>query len=266
MPPEISPARPLRVLIVDDEPVARRRLRRFLQNADGIALAGECGDGAAAVAAIRRLAPDIVFLDVQMPGMNGFEVLRALGPAAMPVVIFVTAFDQFALQAFEAQAVDYLLKPFGEERVSQALARARLFLDGGAANKNKAHGEQIAGLLRATAAPLPASALLVKRDDRVLVLQPGEIDWLEADGDYVRLHVGGESHLTRATLTDMERRLRPAGFVRIHRSRLVNLSRVKELRPLSRGESVVLLKNGVRLEASYAFMKLVQDQLGGAPA
>lgn len=255
---------PLRVLIVDDEPVARRRLRRFLQNASGVTLADECGDGAAAVAAIRRHAPDIVFLDVQMPGMNGFEVLRALGTERLPVVIFVTAFDQFALQAFEAQAVDYLLKPFGEERVNQALGRARLFLNGGAANKNKAHAEKIAGLLRATApaAPSPAPALLVKRDDRVLVLQPAEIDWLEADGDYVRLHVGGESHLTRATLTDMERRLRSAGFVRIHRSRLVNLSRVKELRPLSRGESVVVLKSGVRLEASYAFMKLVQEQLG----
>jgi two-component system, LytTR family, response regulator len=249
----------LRVLIVDDEPVARRRLRRFLQTIDDITVAGECGDGAAAVAAIQRHAPEIVFLDVQMPGMSGFEVLRALGPERLPVVIFVTAFDQFALQAFEAQAVDYLLKPFGEERVRQAVARARLFLQGGAAKKD--HREKIADLLRTAAAPLPASCLLVKRDDRVLVLQPGEIDWLEAVGDYVRLHVGIESHLTRATLTEMERRLRPAGFVRIHRSRLVNLSRVKEFRPLSRGESVVLMKTGARLEASYALMKLVQEQL-----
>jgi two-component system LytT family response regulator len=259
MPPESTS---LRILIVDDEPVARRRLRRLLQNSatSDLSIAGECGDGAAAVAAIQRLKPEIVFLDVQMPGMDGFAVLRALGTEALPVIIFVTAYDQFALQAFEAQAVDYLLKPFGEERVNQALARARLFLRGGSAKKNQR--EDIAELLRVTAAPLPSSCLLVKRDDRVLVLQPAEIDWLEADGDYVKLHVGSESHLTRATLTEMERRLRPAGFVRIHRSRLVNLSRVKELRPLSRGESVVLLKNGVRLEASYAFMKLVQQQLG----
>jgi two-component system, LytTR family, response regulator len=253
----------LRAMVVDDEPVARRRLRRFLQGAPGIAIVEECGDGATAVAAIRRHRPDVVFLDVQMPGMNGFEVLRRLGPAFVPVVIFVTAFDQFALQAFEAQAVDYLLKPFGEERVRQAVARAGLFLRGGAAKES--HAEKLAELLRAVAAPPSASCLLVKRDDRVLVFQPGEIDWLEADGDYVRLHVGQESHLTRATLTDMERRLRPAGFVRIHRSRLVNLNRVKELRPLSRGDSVVVLKNGVRLEASYALMKIVQEQLG-APA
>jgi two-component system, LytTR family, response regulator len=253
----------LRALIVDDEPMARRRLKRFLQNASGVSVTDECGDGPTAVTAIRRHQPDIVFLDVQMPGMNGFEVLRALGTERLPVVIFVTAFDQFALQAFEAQAVDYLLKPFGEERVRQALARAKIFLGGNAARKRQ--GEQIARLVGATTAPLPTSCLLVKRDDRVLVLRPSEIDWLEADGDYVRLHVGAESHMTRATMAEMERRLRADGFVRIHRSRLVNLNRVKELRPLSRGESVVLLKNGVRLEASYAFLKSMQEQIGAVP-
>jgi two-component system, LytTR family, response regulator len=257
MPPETNS---LRVLIVDDEPVARRRLRRFLQGTPGLVLAEDCGDGAAAVTAIRRDLTDIVFLDVQMPGLGGFDVLRALGPDRLPVIIFVTAFDQFALQAFEVQAVDYLLKPFGEERVQQALARAKIFLQGGSAKERQS--EKIAGLLRATETALPSSCLLVKRDDRVLVLQPDEIEWLEADGDYVRLHVGAESHLTRATLGEMERRLRPAGFIRIHRSRLVNLDRVKEFRPLSHGESVVLLKSGRRLEASYAFLKSVQEQLG----
>jgi two-component system LytT family response regulator len=257
MPPDLSS---LRVLIVDDEPVARRRLRRFLGHMDGVVLADDCGDGKTAVAAIRRDAPDVVFLDVQMPGLSGFDVLRSLGTEKLPVIIFVTAFDQFALQAFEVQAVDYLLKPFGEDRVRQALARARVFLQHGPERERQTG--KIAGLLRASESARPSSCLLVKRDDRVLVLRPDEIEWLEAEGDYVRLHVGGESHLTRATLADMERRLRPEGFIRIHRSRLVNLGRVKEFRPLSRGESVVLLKSGQRLEASYAFLKTVQEQLG----
>lgn len=265
MPPDSSPP-PRRVLIVDDEPMARRRLARYLRAAPSFTIIGECADGQAAVAAIHAQAPELVLLDVQMPGLNGFEVLRALEPHELPVVIFVTAFDRFALQAFEAQAIDYLLKPFGEERVRQALARAEVFLRGGAARQRQR--EQLAALAQVVAAstpapaPLAASCLLVKHGERVIVLQPREIDWLEADGDYVRLHVGAESHLTRATLGEMERRLRPEGFVRIHRSRLVNLNRVKELRPLSRAESIVLLKNGTRLEASYAFLKNVQEQAG----
>ena len=245
--------------MADDEPVPRRRLRRLLQTAVNIEIVAECGDGAATVAAIHEHEPDIVFLDVQMPGMNGFDVLRALGTERLPVIIFVTAFDEFALAAFEAQAVDYLLKPFGEERVQQALARAAAFLRGNATQQRLR--DQFAGLTRATAAPTAAGCLFVKRDDRVIVLQPREVDWLEAFGDYVRVHAGAESHLMRATLSDLEKRLKPAGFARIHRSRLVNVSRVKELRALSRGVSVVLLKNGVRLEASFPFLKAMQEQL-----
>lgn len=257
MPPNST--RP-HVVIVDDEPVARRRLRRLIEIVGTVEIVEECNDGDAAVAAVRQHEPDIVFLDVQMPGKNGFEVLRALGTERLPAIVFVTAFDRFALAAFEAQAVDYLLKPFGEERVRQALERAQVFLQGGGARKRER--ERVAELLRATAGPLPAACLFVKRDDRVLVLQPREVDWLEAVGDYVRVHVGAESHLMRSTLTELERRLKPEGFVRIHRSRLVNLNRVKELRALSRGESVVLLKNGVRLEASFAFLKAMQEQFG----
>jgi two-component system LytT family response regulator len=248
----------LRIVAVDDEPMARRRLKRFLQKNSDVEIVAECGDGAGALVAIREHGPDILFLDVQMPGMNGFEVLRGLGAEHAPAVIFVTAFDQFALQAFEAQAIDYLLKPFGEERVRQALERATRFLQGGAAKKQQQ--EQLGELLRATAEPISASCLLIKRDDRFLVLQPAEIDWVESVGDYVRLHVGSAAHLTRSTLTEMERRLKSEGFVRIHRSRLVNLAHVKELHPLSRGDSVVVLKNGARLEASYAFLKALQEQ------
>jgi two-component system LytT family response regulator len=188
-------------------------------------------------------------------------VLRTIGVERMPVVIFVTAFDQYALQAFEAQALGYLLKPFGEERVQQALDRARTFLQG---RSNPALQQQLAGLLRALACrdKVP-SRLLVKNNDRVLLLKPSEIDWVEADGDYVRLHVRQKSHLMRSTLAEMERRLEPEGFVRVHRSRLVNLARVREFLPLFQGESVVVLKDGVRLSASHTGMKQLQERLGG---
>jgi two-component system, LytTR family, response regulator len=252
----------LRVLIVDDEPTARRRLKRFLQKAADVELVAECGDGVNAVAAIREHRPDVVFLDVQMPEMDGFGVLRGLGTERVPVVIFVTAFDQFALRAFEAQALDYLLKPFGEERVLQALERARTFLEGRA---KTVFQQQLAGLLRAAAERDKISPRLpVKNNDRVLLLKPREIDWVEADGDYVMLHAGQESHLLRSTLAEMERRLEPEGFVRIHRSRLVNLDRVKEFRPLFQGESLVVLKDGVRLNASQTGMKQLQERLGVA--
>jgi len=256
MPPELPQ---WSVVIADDEPVPRRRLRRLLQTAPNIEIVEECGDGTTALAAIRRHEPDILFLDVQMPGMNGFDVLRALGSERLPVVIFVTAFDEFALAAFEAQAVDYLLKPFGEERVQQALERAQAFLCGAATQKRLQ--DQIAQLVRATAAPAPAACLFVKREDRVIVLQPRDVDWIEAFGDYLRVHVGAETHLMRATISEMERRLKPEGFARIHRSRLVNVSRIKELRALSRGVSIVLLKNGAQLEASFPYLKAMQEQL-----
>jgi two-component system LytT family response regulator len=250
----------LRTIIVDDEPTARRRLSRFLrQAADVEVLAVECGDGAAAVAAIQEHKPDLIFLDVQMPKMNGFEVLRAVGIERMPLVIFVTAYDQFALQAFEAQALDYLLKPFLAERVHKALERARVFLAGDA---KQGFQEQLNGLLRTTAASQQTPCVLVRKADRVLVLRPQEIDWIEADDDYLHLHVGQESHLLRLTLTQMEQRLRSAGFARIHRSRLVNLDRIKEFRPLFRGESLVVLRNGVQLVASQTCLKELQERLG----
>jgi two-component system LytT family response regulator len=175
----------------------------------------------------------------------------------MPPVIFVTAFDRFALQAFEAQALDYLLKPFGEERVRKALARVRTFLEGSARHDFQ---QRLTELLAATGNH-KANCLLVKDKDRLLVLRPNEVDWVEADGDYVRLHAGPEAYFIRSTMTHMEERLASEGFVRIHRSRLVNLDRIKELRPLFQGESVVVLKSGARLNASHGCLKELQDRL-----
>jgi two-component system LytT family response regulator len=244
----------LRILIVDDESVARERLRRLITNIDRAAVITESADGFSAVNTLRAQELDLIFLDVQMPEMSGFDVVRAIGAERIPPVIFVTAFDRFALQAFEAQALDYLLKPFGEDRVRQALARAQTFLTG--AGKLR-HQKQMAGLL---STPEKPDCLLVKDGARVLLLRPEEIDWIEANGDYVRLHTGNDSHFIRATMTQMEEHLGGKGFVRIHRSRLVNVDRIRELRSLFQGESVVVLKNGARLNASQSCLKQFQDR------
>ena len=251
----------LRTILVDDEPVALRRLARLLARADDVEIVAACPDGPSAVEAVRQHRPDVLFLDVQMPGMNGFEVLQALKGGRLPFVIFVTAFDEFALRAFDAQALDYVLKPFGEARVEQALQRARTCVRGDAAGGEQ--WERLAGFLGTAGHRAGSRCLLVKRDDRVLVMQPADIDWVESDGDYVRIHTAGTAHFTRMKLAELERRLAPEGFVRIHRSRLVNLSRVAEFRPLSRGASVVVMKSGARLDASYACLKALQEGSAG---
>ena len=247
----------LRVLIVDDEPLARQRLQRMLRGEPDVELLAPCADGPTAVAAILEQRPDLLFLDVQMPGMNGFDVLATVGTKRMPAVIFVTAHDRFALRAFESAALDYLLKPFGAERVQNALERARLYL-GGARRRLE---QRYAGLLRATAETRASASILVKKRERYLVLSPEEIDFVEAWGDYVRLRVGTETHLLRGTLAAMERRLEPEGFVRIHRSRLVNWRRVREFVADRDHDPVVVLRSGVRLEASPAHLKELQRRL-----
>jgi two-component system, LytTR family, response regulator len=247
----------LDVLVVDDEPVARQRLQRLLRADAEVRLLPACADGPGAVAAILDRQPDLLFLDVQMPGMNGFEVLEAVGTKRMPAVIFVTAYDRFALQAFDAQALDYLLKPFGAERVQQALARARAFLAGGA----RGFERKLSGLLRATTGARAAAPLLVKLRGRTLVLRPEEIDYVEAYGDYVRLHAGRDVHLLRGTLAEMERKLGPAGFARIHRSRLVNFERVREFSADREQDPHVVLKNGMRLAASEVCLRELQARL-----
>jgi two-component system, LytTR family, response regulator len=247
------------VVIVDDEATARRRLKRFLTAIPGIEIVTECASGAAAVAALRARTVDAVFLDVQMPEMNGFDVLRSVGADRLPLIVFVTAFDEFALKAFEAHAIDYLLKPFGEERVLRAVERVRTFLVG--KTDRGVRQDKLRVMLESTSEHLLPSCLLVKRGDRVLVLRPQEIHWIESVGDYVKVHTGAESHLSRSTLSEMQERLAAEGFVRIHRSRLINLAHLKELCPFSRGESSIVLRDGTRLEASYAFLKDLQERL-----
>ena len=248
----------IRVLIVDDEPVARQRVRRFLKGETDVEVIGECGDGESAITEITRQRPDLVFLDVQMPELDGFQVVAAIGAAQMPGVIFVTAHDEFALKAFEAEAIGYLLKPVGEARFRAALQRARTFLAG---HPGADWPHQLAGLLARLPAKPPAPPFAVRTDGRIVLVPPAEIDWIEAEGDYVRIHAGAETHLLRAHMHELETRLGPEQFFRIHRSTLVNLEAVKEVRPVHEGESVVVLRSGRRLTASRTGGRQLQERL-----
>jgi two-component system LytT family response regulator len=241
---------PLRVLIVDDEPLARERLRGLLRGLPDVVVAGECRDGAEAVAALRDGQADLVFLDVQMPGLDGFDVIRAVGPAQMPAVVFVTAYDR-ALQAFEVHALDYLLKPFQVERFTDAVARAVRLVrqhEGGAVPQRL---ESLLADLKPAARP--AAHLLVRTRARVYFVPADEIDYVESAGNYVRLHAGRQVHLLRQTMNTLEAQLDPERFLRIHRSYIVNIGRVQELRPVYTGEFEVLLKDGTRLTMSRGY-------------
>ena len=250
----------IRTLIADDEPLGRQRIRHLLGQEDDVAVVGECANGEEAVVAILRDAPDLVFLDVQMPVLDGFAVVEAVGPEQMPVVIFVTAYDQYALQAFDVHALDYLLKPFDRERFQKALTRARLHL-----RRKSLDGldQRLQDLLADYAAGPGRAAntlkrLAVKTGGQVFFLNAEEIDWIEAAGNYAGLHVKDKMHLIRETMGDLEARLDPALFLRIHRSTIVNRDRIKALKPLPNGEYVLTLHDGTRLSSSRSYREGVQ--------
>jgi two-component system LytT family response regulator len=238
----------LRALVVDDEAPARRRIRRLLAAEPGITVAGECGDGASAIAIIARERPDLVFLDVQMPERDGFEVVKAIRPANLPAILFVTAHDRYALRAFEVHAVDYLLKPFTAERFRTAVARARERIARRAPDPGLA---TLATTLRNR--PDYLSRLPVRTAGRTVFVDLGAVDWLEAADNYVRLHVNHDKqreYLVRETLAALEGRLDPERFVRIHRSAMVQIDRIAETRVRSHGDADVVLRDGTRLTAS----------------
>ncbi len=250
----------IRALIVDDEPLARERIRTLLTGEPEIEVVGECGDGHKAVAAIRRHAPDLLFLDVQMPELDGFGVLQELGAQPLPVVVFVTAYDKYALRAFEVHALDYLLKPFDRERFYKTLTRARAQIR---QEKSGEVSERILALLAdLKGAPKHLERLVIKSGGRVFFLRTEEIDWIEAAGNYVRLHTGGEEHLLRETMSKLEAQLDPGKFLRIHRSTIVNLERIQELQPAFHGDYVVLLRDGTRLTLSRSYRDKLQEVLG----
>jgi two-component system LytT family response regulator len=253
---------PLRVLIVDDEPLGRQRLRALLEAEADVDVVGECVDGAAAVAALREYRPDLVFLDVHMPELDGFGVLQALGQDRPAGVIFVTAYDKYALRAFDVHALDYLLKPFDRERFQNALARARARI---AQAQTAEVGEQLRALLEETRPGKKyLDRVVIKSPSRVFFLRVEEIDWVEAAANYLRLHVGREAHLLRETMSGLEARLDPEKFLRIHRSTIVNIERVRELQPWFHGDYIVLLRDGTKLTLSRSYRQKLQELFGNA--
>jgi two-component system LytT family response regulator len=250
----------IRVVIADDEPLARERLRVLLNADSSIEVVAECDDGPSAVAALRKYAPDVVFLDVQMPGATGFQVIDEIGIERMPLIIFVTAYDKYALRAFDVHAVDYLLKPFDRERFEQAMTRMRQQL------ARKADGDLERRLLALVQDLRPTAHRLerfvVKSAGRVFFVRADEIEWIEAAGNYVKLHVGADTHLFRETMNAIEAKLDPDTFYRIHRSHIVNIERVRELQPWFNGEYVVFLKSGTRLTLSRGYREKLQERLG----
>ena len=250
-----------RTLIVDDEQLARERLRQLLADQPEIELVGECADGLEAVAAIKEQSPDLVFLDIQMPELDGFAVLEAINVEPMPVIVFVTAYDKFALRAFEVHAVDYLLKPFDRERFESALRRA---LDQVRHREDPARAQAQAALLTEIQAPTkPIERLAIKSGGRIVVVKTADIAWIESAHNYVEIHDDKQAHLLRESIGSIETRLPSDKFVRISRSVIVNVDRVKELEPLFGGEYTVTLQNGQRVTLSRRYRhKLPQLGLG----
>jgi two-component system LytT family response regulator len=250
----------MRTLIVDDEPLARERIRTLLREEPDIELVGECADGHEAVSAIEEKRPELLFLDVQMPEMDGFAVLEAVGAERVPAVVFVTAYDRYALRAFDVHALDYLLKPFDRERFRKALARARTQIG---ERRDGALGARLLALLKdIKQEPKYRDRFVIKSAGRVLFLRADEIDWIEAAGNYVQLHIGSATHLMRDTMSGLEARLQPEKFVRIHRSTIVQVDRIKEMQPSFHGDYVVLLEDGTRLNLSRSYREKLQAVLG----
>ncbi len=281
----------VRVLIVDDEALARQRVRRLLQNEADVEVVGEAETGREAVAMIRELQPDLVCLDVQMPGLDGFGVLEELDGGPVPMVLFITAYDEHAQRAFDVHAVDYVLKPVdadrfraafdkarkqranavAAERLGELLETVRRLADGSAASAGAADlaAGLAAGAAAGSAAAVPgagngryASRILVKQDGRMFFVKTTEIDWIEADRNYVRLHVGKTAHTIRERISHLEETLDPRLFARIHRSTIVNLNRVREMQQWFSGDYVVILEDGTRLRLSRHYRDRVEKQVG----
>ncbi|MCA8961819.1 MAG: response regulator [Planctomycetes bacterium] len=252
---------PIRTLIVDDEPLARERIQTLLEEHEDFDVVGECSNGQEGVAAIRQLSPDLVFLDIQMPELDGFEVLEQLEDDELPCVVFCTAYDDHAVKAFEVHALDYLLKPIDRERFATTVQRIRSKLGEGIDLSTLRRGllDLIEGMPTRSEV---RDRLVVKSEGRVIFVNASEIDWIEAAGNYARLHVGEDSHLIRETMIGLERKLDADTFVRIHRSAIVNVQRIREMQPLFHGEYLVVLESGTQLTLSRGYRDNLQRILG----
>jgi two-component system LytT family response regulator len=266
-PPSPAASR-IRAIVVDDEPAARRGIRLLLERDGGVDVVGEAAGGLEAAELIRRERPDLAFMDVQMPGCDGFEALNRVGADALPAVIFVTAYDEHALQAFEVNAVDYLLKPYDDARFAAALQRAKNEVRRRQVENVNVRLVQLLDYLQRTAPPgaqagedRPADRIMLKSSGEIIFLKVGEIDWIEAEGDYMKFHLAGRSHLMRETMARLEARLDPRQFIRIHRSTIVNLDRVQKLSPSFAGEYAVILRDGTKLKLSRGFHERISSLL-----
>jgi two-component system LytT family response regulator len=245
-----------RALIVDDESLARKRVRRLLADEPDVSVVGECGTGRDAIKAVQEMSPDLLFLDIQMPEIDGFDVLRSIASEKMPLIIFTTAYDQHALRAFEVHALDYLLKPFKQERFKLAVERAKGLMAG---NGLRATDLGLAALIEKLRADQNyLTRFMVKSSDRVVLVEAAAVDWIESAANYALLHVGDKTHIVRETMQTLEARLSPKIFQRVSRSVIVNLGRVKELQPMGKGQYVIILASGKRLAMSRGIRDLQQ--------
>ena len=249
----------IKTLIVDDEPLARTRVRTLLAAEADIEVVGECGNGLEAVDAIDAMRPDLVFLDVQMPGLDGFGVVESVGASRMPASVFVTAFDEFAVRAFDAHALDYLLKPFEVERFRETVGRVREHI---AARRRHEIDRRLEALLEERG-PVPEylERFLVRVASRINFVDADQVDWIGSEGNYLRLHMGRQSHLVRDTLSNVDARLNPKHFLRIHRSTIVNLSRVRAVESVFQGEYIVILSDGTKLNSSSSYRDRIESTL-----
>jgi two-component system, LytTR family, response regulator len=247
----------MRVMIIDDEPLARRGVRARLRKMPDVQIVGECGDGTSGLEAILKLEPDLIFLDVQMPGMDGFGVLRALPTERLPSVIFLTAHEEYALRAFEVSALDYLLKPLDDDRFEVAMNRARKQMD--AASRTELVGRMLRLLDQQN--EKYASRFTVRMGSRIQVVPAEDLEWISSAGDYTELHTRSAIHLLRETMNSLEQRLDPSRFARIHRSRIVNLACILELRSVENREYVVKLRDGTQLRSSRTYADRIEGWL-----
>lgn len=259
--PAPPPASPWRVLICDDEAPARDRIRQMLEGRTDFSIAGQCLNGRDAVESIGSLGPDVVFLDVQMPELDGFQVCEAVGVDRMPLIVFVTAYDAYALDAFEVHAVDYLLKPFDRERFDKALVRVRQRLEGRGIAPTRAPGPDLGALMAGLKARPRQDRLVFKSSGKVFLIKVADIHWVEADGNYVKIHAVTGSHTLRETLAWIEARLPQDNFMRISRSAVVNLDRIREIQPLFHGDHMVILSDGTKLTLSRNFRERLEALL-----
>jgi two-component system LytT family response regulator len=249
--------RRVRALIVDDEPPARKRLRSLLSAEPDLELIGESGSGTEAVGLIASQRPDLVFLDIQMPGLDGFGVVREIARGDPPMIVFVTAHDEHAIKAFEVEAVDYVLKPVAEARLREAVRRAVERFRSGDTREVSRELTRLLERAAQSAAP-PTARLPIKRDGSVTFIRVDEIDWVEADGDYVRIHAGKATHTVRDTISEVFAKLPPERFVRVHRSVVVNTERIREVQPWFKGDYVLILHDGTKLRSGRTYRAVVQ--------